>query len=110
MQSLWLENQALSLREIPLPAKPDEAIRPPGTLVLKSTYRGDMIISWSPFVVDEITILGLRCWPFTPPLRLLESAQVDPTILIADQYPLADALEAMAAAQQPGRMKIILKP
>jgi threonine dehydrogenase-like Zn-dependent dehydrogenase len=78
-------------------------------LVLKSTYRGDMTVSWSPFVVDEITILGSRCGPFTPALRLLESAQVDPAILIADQFPLANSLEAMAAAQQPGMLKVLLK-
>ena len=86
------------------------ALRPRGTLVLKSTYRGEMTVNWSPFVVDEITILGSRCGPFAPALRLLESAQVDPTILIADRYPLANALEAMAAAQQPGMLKVLLKP
>ena len=86
------------------------ALRPRGTLVLKSTYRGDMMVRWSPFVVDEITLLGSRCGPFAPALRLLESGQVDPTILIADRYPLATALEAMAAAQQPGMLKVLLKP
>jgi threonine dehydrogenase-like Zn-dependent dehydrogenase len=86
------------------------AIRPRGTLLLKSTYRGDMTVNWSPFVVDEITIIGSRCGPFAPALRLLEHAQVDPTILIAGQYPLANALEAIAAAQQPGMLKVLLKP
>jgi threonine dehydrogenase-like Zn-dependent dehydrogenase len=86
------------------------AVRPRGTLVLKSTYRGDMIVNWSPFVVDEITTLGSRCGPFGPALRLLERAQVDPTILIAGRYPLANALEAIAAAQQPGMLKVLLKP
>ena len=85
------------------------AIRPRGIMVLKSTYRGDMTVSWPPFVVDEITILGSRCGPFATALRLLESAQVDPAILIADQFPLANSLEAMAAAQQPGMLKVLLK-
>ena len=86
------------------------AIRPRGTLVLKSTYRGEMTMNWSPFVVDEITILGSRCGPFAPALRLLASAQVDPTILIAGRFPLANALDAIAAAQQPGALKVLLKP
>ena len=86
------------------------ALLPRGTLVLKSTYRGDMTGNWSPFVVDEITIVGSRCGPFAPALRLLESAQVDPAILIADQFPLANALEAMKAAQKPGMLKVLLKP
>jgi len=86
------------------------AIRPRGMLVLKSTYRGDMTVNWSSFVVDEITIVGSRCGPFPPALHLLESAQVDPAILISGQYPLANALEAMAAAQKPGMLKVLLKP
>jgi threonine dehydrogenase-like Zn-dependent dehydrogenase len=85
-----------------------QAIRPRGTLVLKSTYRGAMSINWSPFVVDEITIVGSRCGPFAPALRLLERREVDPAILIAGRYPLADALEAMAAAQKPGMLKVLL--
>ena len=87
-----------------------QAIRPQGMLVLKSTYLGEMKLIWSPFVVDEITIVGSRCGPFAPALRLLESGTVDPAVLIAAQYPLANALEAMAAAQKPGLLKVLLKP
>lgn len=86
------------------------AVRPRGILVLKSTYKGDMTVTWSPFVVDEITIIGSRCGPFAPALRLLEHGQVDPTILIADRYPLASALEAIATAQKPGMLKVLLEP
>ena len=85
-------------------------LHPRGTLVLKSTYRGEMTVNWSPFVVDEITLLGSRCGPFAPALRLLESGQVDPTILIAGRYPLTNALWTMTAAQQPGMLKVLLKP
>jgi threonine dehydrogenase-like Zn-dependent dehydrogenase len=86
------------------------ALRPRGTLVLKSTYHGEMKVDWSPFVVDEVTILGSRCGPFEPALRLLASGRVDPTPLIAGRYPLAQALEAMAEAGQPGMLKILLEP
>ena len=57
-----------------------------------------MTVNRSQFVVDEITIAGSRCGPFAPALRLLESAQVDPSILIADQFLLANALAAMEDA------------
>ena len=86
------------------------ALRPRGTLVLKSTYQGEMTVNWSPFVVDEITVLGSRCGPFAPALRLLERGDVDPTVLIACRYPLSKALEAMEAAQKPGMLKILLEP
>jgi threonine dehydrogenase-like Zn-dependent dehydrogenase len=87
-----------------------QALRPRGTLVLKSTYRGEMTVNWSPFVVDEITILGSRCGPFAPALRLLEHGDVDPTILTTDRYPLSSALEAINTAQKPGMLKVLLEP
>jgi len=86
------------------------ALRPCGTLVLKSTYRGEMTVNWSPFVVDEITIVGSRCGPFAPALRLLERGEVDPTVLIAGRYPLSKAVEAMQEAQKPGMLKVLLEP
>jgi 2-desacetyl-2-hydroxyethyl bacteriochlorophyllide A dehydrogenase len=85
-----------------------QALRPRGTLVLKSTYRGEMAVAWSPFVVDEITIVGSRCGPFVPALRLLERGEVDPTVLIAERLPLERALEAYENAQKPGMLKVLL--
>jgi threonine dehydrogenase-like Zn-dependent dehydrogenase len=86
-----------------------QAVRPRGTLVLKSTCRREMTINWSPFVVDDITIVGSRCGLLAPAFRLLEHGEVDPSILIADRYPLANALEAIATAQKPGLCKVLLK-
>jgi len=86
------------------------AVRPRGTLVLKSTYHGGITLDLAPFVVDEITVVGSRCGPFAPALRLLESGQVDPTPLIAGEFPLADAIEAMRVAGAPGTAKVLLRP
>jgi threonine dehydrogenase-like Zn-dependent dehydrogenase len=87
-----------------------QALRPRGTLVLKSTYHGESTVKWSPFVVDEITIIGSRCGPFEPALDLLGRGAVDPTILISKDYPLAKAIEAMEAANQPGIVKVLIRP
>ena len=86
------------------------ALRPRGTLVLKSTYRGEVTLALAPFVVDEITIVGSRCGPFAPALRLLERGEIDPLPLIAARYPLEQAVEAMEAAARPGMMKVLLQP
>jgi 2-desacetyl-2-hydroxyethyl bacteriochlorophyllide A dehydrogenase len=86
------------------------ALRPRGTLVLKSTYRGEVTLDLAPFVVDEITIVGSRCGPFAPALELLERGAVDPVPLIEARYPLARAIEAMEAAALPGAMKVLLGP
>lgn len=86
------------------------AIRPRGTILLKSTYKGEMNINFSSIVVDEITILGSRCGPFEPALRLLENKEVDPTVLISDRYELRDAVKAFNHAAQAGVLKVLLTP
>ena len=86
------------------------ALRPRGTLVLKSTYRGELTLDMSPIVVDEITIVGSRCGPFGPALRLLEQGYVDPVPLISARYALSDGVEAVAAAQHRDVMKVLLEP
>ena len=86
-----------------------KAIRPRGTLVMKSTYQGEMSANFSSIVVDEINIIGSRCGPFEPALRLMESRQVDPTVLIAEEFKLGDALTAFERAAQTGVLKILVK-
>jgi len=87
-----------------------QAIRPRGTLVLKSTYKGEMNVNFSSIVVDEINIVGSRCGPFEPALRLMESKQVDPTVLIDSEFALGDALKAFEHTAETGVLKVLLQP
>lgn len=87
-----------------------QAIRPRGTMVLKSTYAGDLQANFSSLVVDEITLVGSRCGPFAPALRMLEAQQVDPQPLIEGCYPLSQGEQALERAAQPGALKILLQP
>ena len=86
-----------------------QAIRPRGTLVMKSTYKGEMSVNFSSIVVDEINLIGSRCGPFEPALRLMESRQVDPTVLIADEFKLEEALKAFERAAETGVLKVLVK-
>jgi threonine dehydrogenase-like Zn-dependent dehydrogenase len=86
-----------------------KAIRPRGTLVMKSTYKGEMSVNFSSIVVDEINIIGSRCGPFEPALRLMESRQVDPTVLIADEFKLENALKAFERAAETGVLKVLME-
>ena len=86
------------------------AIRPRGTLVLKSTYKGEMNVNFSSIVVDEINIIGSRCGPFEPALRLMEAKQVDPTVLIDSEFSLGDALKAFEHAAKTGVLKVLVQP
>jgi len=85
-----------------------QAIRPRGTLVLKSTYKGEMSVNFSAIVVDEINIIGSRCGPFEPALRLMEARQVDPTVLIANEFKLDEALKAFERAAETGVLKVLV--
>jgi threonine dehydrogenase-like Zn-dependent dehydrogenase len=87
-----------------------KAVRPRGTLVIKSTYAGDLMVNFSSIVVDEITLIGSRCGPFSPALRLLESGQVDPRPLIMARYSLEDGLAAFQHAAQQGIFKVLIFP
>lgn len=43
-----------------------------GTIILKTTYAGNIEIDMSRLVVEEINLIGSRCGPFEPALKLLE--------------------------------------
>ena len=84
--------------------------RPRGTLVLKSTFAGQAHVNLTKLVVGEIAVVGSRCGPFAPALRLLERGAVRVRPLIEAEYPLTDALAAFAHAARPGVRKVLLRP
>lgn len=85
-------------------------VRPRGTIVLKSTYHGSLQVDFSKLVVQEITLVGSRCGPFEPALRLLANGSVDPRPIVAARFPLAHGLEAFSAAGISGTLKVLLEP
>jgi threonine dehydrogenase-like Zn-dependent dehydrogenase len=87
-----------------------QAVRPRGTLVLKSTYKDDVCFNLSSVVVDEVRLVGSRCGPFSPALHLLEAHKVDPIPLVQNVYPLTEGVKALEEAAQPGRLKVLLRP
>ena len=86
------------------------AVRPRGTLVLKSTIAGEHHVSVAPLVINEITVIGSRCGPFAPALEALEERTVSVTPLIEKVYPLSYAVDAVSHAERGGTRKILLRP
>ncbi|NJK80384.1 MAG: alcohol dehydrogenase catalytic domain-containing protein [Chloroflexaceae bacterium] len=84
-----------------------QLVRPRGRLVLKSTFHHNVTLNLSALVVDEIEVIGSRCGPFAPALRLLERGLVEVEPLISAVYPLRDAVAAFAAAR--GQLKVMLQ-
>ncbi|HSO26704.1 MAG TPA: alcohol dehydrogenase catalytic domain-containing protein [Anaerolineales bacterium] len=86
------------------------AVRPRGSIVLKSTYQGNMEVNFSSIVVDEVQLVGSRCGPLTPALRLLASGRVDPTPLIEEILPLSNGELAFECAKAPGALIFLIQP
>jgi len=87
-----------------------QLLRPRGILILKSTYHGSVPIGIADIVIHEITILGSRCGPFDPALRLLSQDAVDVEPLIHARFPLAKGVQAMEEAAKSGVLKVFLHP
>jgi threonine dehydrogenase-like Zn-dependent dehydrogenase len=83
-------------------------VRPRGAVVLKSTYVGRYPLDPAALVVPEVSLVGCRCGPFAEALRLLADGRVDPRPLIHRTFPLSQGLEALAWAQRPGVLKVLL--
>jgi alcohol dehydrogenase len=85
-------------------------LRPRGTLVLKSTFQGQKEVALNSIVVDEIKLVGSRCGPFRPALRLLNQRLVDVESLITSTYPLQEAEAAFEQARAKSSLKVLLRP
>ncbi|MBR6014809.1 MAG: hypothetical protein IK059_01880, partial [Firmicutes bacterium] len=71
-------------------------VRRMGTIILKSTYAGATSINMSIVPVNEITIVGSRCGPFEPALKLLKDEKVSfPDV---ELYDLSDYEKAFASS------------
>jgi threonine dehydrogenase-like Zn-dependent dehydrogenase len=86
------------------------AVRPRGTLILKSTIAGKHEVSLATIVINEINVIGSRCGPFPDALDALAAKRVAVTPLIEAIYPLKDGIDAVAAAAAAGAKKILLRP
>jgi len=91
-------------------ARARQLTAPRGTLVLKSTFHGAAPVETWPIVVHELTLVGSRCGPFPPALKLLRSGRVDPRPLVSRIFPLREAPAAIRYAQRRGVLKVLLKP
>ena len=80
-----------------------------GTLILKSTFAGDVSVNLSKLVVDEITLVGSRCGYYPAGLRALSSGLVQVGEMVDSIYSLDQGLEAISRASQPGVLKVLIR-
>ena len=80
-----------------------------GTLVLKSTFAGDVSLNLSKLVVDEITLVGSRCGNYPAGLRALSSGLVQVSEMVDSVFSLEQGLDAIERAGQPGVLKVLIR-
>lgn len=85
-----------------------QLVRSRGTIVLKTTVHEQSPVNPTPWVLDEVTLVGSRCGPFEPALRLLARGLVDPTPWITGRFGLAQANQALIAAAKPEHVKVLI--
>ncbi|MFQ5477694.1 MAG: alcohol dehydrogenase catalytic domain-containing protein [Candidatus Binatia bacterium] len=85
------------------------ATEPRGTVVLKTTVAGRHHVDFAPVVINELTILGSRCGPFEPALRLLAEGRVDVGPLVSERHPLGNAEEAFRRAATAEVCKVLVE-
>lgn len=86
-----------------------EAVRPRGTLVLKSTVAALHEVSLAPLVINEISLVGSRCGPFAPALRALTQGRIRVKRMISEVFPLEKGGAAFELAADPHSLKVLLR-
>ena len=74
-----------------------ELVRKKGTILLKSTYSEKLTIDMSVIPVNEITVVGSRCGPIPPAIRLLNEGKIKlPSIELFDPVDFEKAFASRA--------------
>jgi threonine dehydrogenase-like Zn-dependent dehydrogenase len=84
------------------------AVRPRGTLVLKTSHGAPLAVDLAALMVDEVSLVGSRCGPVDTALMWLASGRVDPLPLVDAVLPLT--VDAFDAAARPGALKVLVQP
>lgn len=83
-------------------------VRPRGTVIMKSTYADRYPLDSAGLVVPEVRLVGSRCGPLGPAMRLLARGLINHRSLIDRRFPLSQGKEALAWTQRPGVLKVLL--
>lgn len=82
---------------------------PGGKLVLKTTVANTAPVDLNQLVINEYTVLGSRCGPFKPALKLLTDGLVDPSRMITNILGFHEILRGFEVAAAPETMKVLIR-
>jgi len=82
---------------------------PCGKLVLKTTVATPAQVDLNSIVINEFEVIGSRCGPFAPAVKLLAQNLIDTQSLITRIYKFGQILEAFQTAVAPDSFKIVIE-
>jgi threonine dehydrogenase-like Zn-dependent dehydrogenase len=85
-------------------------VKPRGTIILKSTFRGPVELDMARIVVNETRVIGSRCGRFGRALKMLAEKTVNVLPLISGQFLLSQGTLALDYASSPGILKVLMVP
>ncbi len=87
-----------------------ELVKPQGTVILKSTYHGNLEWNPAPIVINEISVVGSRCGPFEEALDLLKRGKIETSPFLTAVYGLEDFDKAVQRARHSDSFKVLIRP
>jgi len=86
-----------------------QLVRPEGVVVVKTTINGQPAIDLSKVAVNELKLIGSRCGPFLPAIRLLKRNKLPLARMVDSIFRFDQGIEAMKRAGEKGVLKVLLK-
>ncbi len=83
-------------------------VRPRGVIAAKSTHGAPVSFDYTALVVKEARIVGSRCGPFEPAIRLIREGLVGVDRLITSRFRLEEAPQAMETSLRRDQVKVHL--
>ncbi len=84
-------------------------VEPAGKIILKSTIAAGEAINLSPVAVDEIQIIGSRCGPFAPALRMLSRRNFPLQNMVDSVFTIDRILHGFERAKSKEVLKVLIK-
>ena len=84
------------------------AVKARGTIVMKSTYKGELTFNASKIVVDEICLQGSRCGPFAKAIAWLQENSL--SALTFERFRFDQVAQAFSCAEANDVYKVVFEP
>ncbi len=86
-----------------------KVVRPRGVIAGKSTHGEGVLVDYTSLVVKEVTLVGSRCGPFPPAIRLIREGLVRVDPLVTSTFNLEEVREAFEASFRRDEIKVQVK-